>query len=421
MGNGRYMEVTVALEARYSITPDGSAWSQSGLARKFWERYLTVFDRVIVFGRTEQVLREPQGSLLVNSAEIVVHPLPNYVGPLQYMNTFRRLRSTIRSGLPGRGAVILRAPSIIGTCVEHEMNLRRRPYALEVIGDPQDVFAPGAVTHPLRPLFRWQFVRALRRQCLGACGVSYVTRKALQQRYPAQNMTAGVSDVQIPKDAVCRRTLSTYYSSIELDSSGFRSELRNPKRSGPFKIAMVGSLAQLYKGPDILIEAVARCLKNGLDLFADIVGDGQYRLALTAHAERIGLAKRIRFVGQVTPGAPVRRFLDSADLFVLPSRTEGLPRALIEAMARGLPCIASAVGGIPELLAEEDMTPPGDPDALALKIQEVLANPSRMAEMSHRNWTTAQDYVESALAERRRMFYEHVREQTLHWETQNLR
>lgn len=115
------------------------------------------------------------------------------------------------------------------------------------------------------------------------------------------------------------------------------------------------------------------------------------------------LPPRIRFMGHVT-GDPVRQILDSSDLFVLPSRTEGLPRALIEAMARGLPCIGSAVGGIPELIDTSEMVPPGDPAALAAKIQEVLKDPLRMETLSRRNLWTAREYLDSVLSERQADF-----------------
>jgi glycosyltransferase involved in cell wall biosynthesis len=111
----------------------------------------------------------------------------------------------------------------------------------------------------------------------------------------------------------------------------------------------------------------------------------------------------------------VRAALDHADLFVLPSRTEGLPRAMIEAMARALPCIGSTVGGIPELLPPEDLVPPGDAAALARKIREVVCDPDRMARMSARNLEQARQYREDALSGRRIAFYQRVREVTEAW------
>ena len=212
-----------------------------------------------------------------------------------------------------------------------------------------------------------------------------------------------------------RRRLDKY-SSIELHSASIAQCVRKAKQHGPYQLVTVGSLAQLYKGTDVLIEAVARCVRAGFDLTAMIVGDGKYRRDLIAQAERLGMASRVRFPGQVTAGEPVRRILDAANLFVLPSRTEGLPRALIEAMARALPCIGSAVGGIPELLDASDLVPAGDAAALAAKIQEVVRDPLRMETMSRRNLAGARKFCGSALAERRRRFYKYVRDYTQRWE-----
>jgi glycosyltransferase involved in cell wall biosynthesis len=89
---------------------------------------------------------------------------------------------------------------------------------------------------------------------------------------------------------------------------------------------------------------------------------------------------------------------------------------MIEAMARALPCIGSAVGGIPELLDTSDLVPVGDPAALATKIQEVLKDSSRMEMMSRRNLAGSREYIDSVLAERRLHFYRHVRDCTQRWE-----
>ena len=135
----------------------------------------------------------------------------------------------------------------------------------------------------------------------------------------------------------------------------------------------------------------------------------------------LGVATRVQFPGHVASGDAVRAELDRADLFVLPSRQEGLPRAMIEAMARGLPCIGSTVGGIPELLATEDMVPPNDASAVARKIREVVGDPPRMVRMSARNLAKAREYSLDVLTHRRERFYEHVRAQTEAWLKQSPR
>jgi len=168
-------------------------------------------------------------------------------------------------------------------------------------------------------------------------------------------------------------------------------------------------LAQLYKAPDVLIDAVAACVHEGLDLKLVLVGDGKHRSELQARVSTLGLGERVTFLGQLPAGDAIRSQLDQADLFVLPSRQEGLPRAMIEAMARALPCIGSTIGGIPELLSPEDMVPPNNVPALARKIREVINAPTRMARMSERNLETAKKYQNDVLQQRRITFYEHVR------------
>lgn len=411
------MNVTVALDARYAVAPDGSVWSQFGMARQFWERYLEVFDAVRIVARAARIKQAPEGWLPVNGKNILFHGLPDFCGPWQYLKRYPAVRAAIRAAAPTRGAVILRVPSHTANILERRLHERNYPYALEVVGDPYEVFAPGVVDHRLRPFFRWHFSRYLRRQCLRAVGVAYVTKRVLQELYPAPFMSVSVSDVDLPEEAILGGVACTNHLSIELDSARIAECVRKPKPHGPYQLVTVGSLAQLYKGTDVLIEAVARCVRAGFDLTAVIVGDGKYRRNLMAQAERLGMASRIRFLGQVTAGEPVRRILDAADLFVLPSRTEGLPRALIEAMARALPCIGSAVGGIPELLDASDLVPAGHPAALAAKIQEVVRDPLRMETMSRRNVAGAREFCDSALAEPRRRFYEYVRECTQRWET----
>ena len=115
------------------------------------------------------------------------------------------------------------------------------------------------------------------------------------------------------------------------------------------------------------------------------------------------------------PGDEVRERLDWATVFVLPSRTEGLPRVIIEAMARALPCIASNVGGIPELLHAEDMVAPNNPQQLAVKIKDVLTNPAQLNAMSLRNLAKAQEFRPDVLEQRRTRFYQFLYDVTHEW------
>jgi glycosyltransferase involved in cell wall biosynthesis len=118
----------------------------------------------------------------------------------------------------------------------------------------------------------------------------------------------------------------------------------------------------------------------------------------------------VQFLGRLPAGKDIFDQFDMADIFVLASRTEGLPRAMVEAMARGLPCIGSNVGGIPELLASEDLVPPGDVETLAVKITSLIRNPDTLMKMMHRNLQAVRNYRADELNWRRIEFYKRVRD-----------
>jgi glycosyltransferase involved in cell wall biosynthesis len=237
----------------------------------------------------------------------------------------------------------------------------------------------------------------MRRQLAGAGALAYVTRAALQRRYPppAASHAVGLSDVELPEDAFAR---------------GPRGGRRPPHR-----LVSVGALHFEVKANDVLLRAVARGVGRGLDLSLTIVGDGRQREKLERLAAELGLSERVRFAGELPCGDAVRAQLDAADLFVIASRSEGLPRVLLEAMARGLACIGSSVGGIPELLPPEDLVPPGDVDALARKIEEMLLDPERMARSSSRNLERARAFHENALRPVRERFLRVLEETTAEW------
>jgi glycosyltransferase involved in cell wall biosynthesis len=412
------MNVVVTTEHRFCRTPDGAVWTNGLNAYYFWTRYLSVFERVKVVGRVTGVAEAPDGFRRADGPGVKFVDVTNYLGPWQYLAKAWSVRQAIKASVGRRDAVIMRVSSHIAGCLEPWLRRAGHPYGLEVVNDPFDVFAPAAVRYRLRPLFRWWFTRQLRRQCSHAAGVAYVTEAALQARYPCAAFSMGMSDVEITADTILARpdVFTTHYSSVELaKEDAVETHRPPPERRRRFRLVTVASLAQMYKATDVLLQSMARCLSEGMDLHLTVVGDGKHKVELERLASQLGIEERVRFLGQVPTGAAVRRQLDQADLFVLPSRCEGLPRAMVEAMARSLPCIGTAVGGIPELLAPEDLVPPNDAGALAAKVREVLSSPARMASMSARNLAKAQEYREDILAERRRAFFTHVRQATAAW------
>jgi glycosyltransferase involved in cell wall biosynthesis len=160
------------------------------------------------------------------------------------------------------------------------------------------------------------------------------------------------------------------------------------------------------KGNVVLVRALAALRARGTVGFeAAILGGGQELDALRQLSAELGLADRVDLPGVVSMGPELFAYLDRADLFVLPSLTEGLPRALIEAMARGLPAIGSRTGGIPELLDDAQLVPAGDPDALADAIEALILDPRRLAELSRRNFTHAMNWRPDEMRRRKYAFW----------------
>lgn len=367
-------------------------------AGDFWIGYCGCFDSVNVIARVEDVCSRPPGWKQVTGDAVVVSAIPYYVGPWQYARRLRAITMAVRAAVAPDDAVLLRVGSAIAARLEPELRRTGRPYGVQVVGDPYEVFAPGAVRHPLRPVFRYFFSRQLRRQCAGARVAAYVTKNSLQRRYPP-----------------ALGAFATTFSDVELPPIAFAPEPRRPSRGRPVGLVLVGSLEQLYKGADLAIDAVQQLASSGADINLVIVGDGKHRRDLEARAAAAGVADRVTFRGQLSSGNAVREELDKADAFLIPSRTEGLPRALIEAMARGLVCIGSNVGGIPELLPPEFLVRPGDATALARRIREITADPGLMAAASVRNLDTAKEYAESILSKRRTEFCCRLMQETEKW------
>jgi glycosyltransferase involved in cell wall biosynthesis len=371
-----------------------------------------------VVARVRDVSQVPETYKPANGNAVDFAAIPYFRGPMEFLRVARQAQHAVQSVVDPADAVILRIGSLVATLIEPGLHQTQHPYGVEVVGDPYEVFAPGVVRHPLRPFFRWWFTRVQKRQCAHACGAAYVTRETLQRRYPCQAHQVAMSDVEIDASNIQSRhpVLATHYSSVELADEDFSDHARMPLTTmRPTRLILVGSLEQLYKGPDVLIRALAQCLGAGLDLELTIVGDGKFRPALENLARHLGVAERVCFRGMLPSGEAVRAELEVADVFVLPSRTEGSPRALIEAMACALPCLGSAVGGIPELLPYEAMVPPGNVNALASKIKVLVSNPFWMAQMSARNLKIAQEYHQIVLRARRTKFYQHIRQRTEEW------
>jgi len=148
------------------------------------------------------------------------------------------------------------------------------------------------------------------------------------------------------------------------------------ERSDPFEVLCVARLARV-KAQHILLDAVARLIGEGRRVRLHLAGDGDERTALEAHAASLGIGSSVVFHGWLNQDA-VQALYRRADVFVLPSFAEGVPVVLMEAMAMEIPCIATYIAGVPELIENEIdglLVPASDTEALSRGIARLMDDP----------------------------------------------
>ncbi|WP_334178687.1 glycosyltransferase [Pseudoxanthomonas sp.] len=198
-----------------------------------------------------------------------------------------------------------------------------------------------------------------------------------------------VRDHLLARDLVPAAKSGTVMNGIPVDhfqhSSIARTQVRDELGIAPdaLVVGTVGRLVEL-KNQRLLLEAVAGLLPSRPDTRVILAGDGPLRDTLQAFAGQLGLQDAVVFTG---PRKDIPRLLSAFDVFALPSRTEGLSIALLEACAAGLPLVATRVGGNDEIVQENHtglLIPPDDVNALRTALSRLLHDPGERLRMGAR-------------------------------------
>ncbi|SMF97460.1 Glycosyltransferase involved in cell wall bisynthesis [Methylomagnum ishizawai] len=194
--------------------------------------------------------------------------------------------------------------------------------------------------------------------------VSHYARSQMQRLSPL---------AQWPKFEVCR---------LGIDPERFAPVAR-PARPESFRLLCVGRLVPA-QGQAVLLESVAALRQRGHNVHLTLVGDGPDRAALEALAAELRLREAVRFTGAIGRDAVLGLYA-RADACVLPSFAEGWPVVLMEAMATGLPCVASRIAGLPELIEDGVqglLVAASDREGLADAIERLIGDPGLRANLA---------------------------------------
>lgn len=216
----------------------------------------------------------------------------------------------------------------------------------------------------------------------------YVTQRFLQKRYPTLGKSLGCSDVILSDGSsdILRKRLDKIHK--------LRSE------NGLLTLITLAPVDVKYKGQECVIQAIARLKKKGLLFEYHLVGGGNPSY-LKMLSKNLGVAELVKFYGSV-PHDDITSILDKADIYIQPSKTEGLPRALVEAMSRACPALGSNIAGIPELLDKNCIFRTGNVNDICSLLTSFDFD--KMEKCARQNYIEAKNYEFSVLENRRNTF-----------------
>lgn len=352
------------------------------------ERYLQVFDSIRVATRVDSVEElDLNVHRQMDNDRVEVFPLKFFRGYKQFLLQMLSLRKQYRNVIGDCKVALVRLPSTIGFSIANLVVRKKIPLACEVVASPYDFFRikkPG-IEKILYGIYHFQ----LKRACAMADGVAYVTEKALQQHYPASK----------------EGSFTTHYSSAKI-SPAFYTAARELSESGALMLCHIAHpINNREKGHDVAIRVVAELNRRmSRKVYIRFAGDGELVPEFIRLAEKLGVANYVQFPG-VLSMSELHTLLTTSDAMILPTLTEGLPRVIIEAMATGLPCVSTPVGGIPELLSPGCLCHPTDVGRFADKLESLLTNRELYRVESERNFLRSKDYAEDKLQLKRTNFF----------------
>ncbi|KAA0909962.1 glycosyltransferase family 4 protein [Aquicoccus porphyridii] len=393
------MKAIFAHDHRF-IPIDGAVWSESQFEAALWSRYLSHFDSLTVIGRRGELPPgKTVGQLEKSSAPGVEFNLFPNLSSLQGLTLARpAAMRQMQELVAAHDAVIARLPSEVGFLAIAAARATGKPWAVEAVGCPWDgMWHYGSLTGRAYAPLAWLRMRRALRLTDHAI---YVTRDFLQRRYPTQAQNTGAAS-NVVLHTVSNTTLVARTAKI--------TAMPMRPQTQPLRLGLIGTLHNRYKGIQTLMAAIGKSRNHLPPLSLHILGGGD-PVPWQAEAERLGVGDLVHFEGTLPAGAPVLEWLDEIDVYLQPSFQEGLPRALIEAMSRGCPALASTAAGIPELLPAEDLIKPGDTAALAALLRRCVTDRDWMADRARRNWAEAHEYQAEVLDARRVRFWQTFRQ-----------
>lgn len=353
---------------------------------KIVDRYAQLGSEVTFLMRQEPIEDSSSTTLSrITRANFSFVSVPNFKSIRTYFVNKPKAKKIIYETVAKNDIIVVRMPSATGALAINAARKLDKPYLVEMVACTFDAYWNYNWKGKLIAIYKYFKTQRIIKQ---SPFVLYVTNDFLQRRYPTNGKSIGCSDVEL--NDINNNTLLNRLNKINVDESSV------------LKLATVAALDVPYKGQADVIRALHLLKKEEIIIHYCLVGQGSSS-QLTELAKQLGIEDQIHVVGALKFEL-IFEFLDGIDVYIQPSKQEGLPRAMIEAMSRGLPALGAKTAGIPELIKKECIFKAGNIYEIKEKIK--LISKTWMVENAHANFEKSKEYTKGILDERRKKFYE---------------
>lgn len=321
---------------------------------------------------------------IISSSNFSVTEVPDFKSIRKFIPNYYLAKRIIRSAVMSHDIIIVRLPSSIGAIAFDEAKKQNKPVLIEFVACVFDALWNYDWRGKLLAHYKLYSYRNL---MLNASHTIYVTKRFLQERYPTKGKSIGCSDVEISS----------------LDKSVIDNRIKKIESKTGYQI--MGTVAALdvpYKGQADVINAISILKRQGIYLRYRLVGQGDPSY-LKEVIEKADVGDLVEIIGPL-PHSEVFGFLEGIDIYIQPSKQEGLPRSLVEAMSKACPSLGARTAGIPELIRPECIFTPGSVAGIVQALKRI--NPLWMKEQAIINFDTVKAFQKIELDQMRKEFYQ---------------
>ena len=393
------MKLLVIQEQHFTRLPNGEVWVDKQSDEKFWQRYLNVFDEVIVCARMKESDQVGIKALKSSRPGVSFVGMPDFRGTSGIVKNYFKIKKALRQALKEADCVIFRAPSPISMVSYSIVRKSGKPFAVELMNNPMTHFSSQSMKNIYQPLIQKLITKQTKQMCLKANGVAYVTEHVLQELYPSFARLHGADNTHFESS----------YSTINLSKEAFIKKDWQEQLPSPAVLVHSGEMMDYRKGQNVFIETLYELKKKGYAVQGVLIGDGDKRPEFEELSQKLNMTDQIKFVGWQSGFQNVQKQLLNGHIFVFPSTGEGLPRSLIEAMASGMLCFGSKIDGIVELLNDDLLVDEFNSEAFVRKIEPYLNNWEKADHVRAELFESSKKYVNTELEKKRTEFYKRLK------------